>query len=788
MFKKYFVPVLKVFGFLAAYFIGLIVIAGLLYTTLGSMAGAEVSSFLSGAAGIFVALVVVYLYLKLDHSSFRGIGSGFSPGWHEKLIKGGIEGAAVQITILMILLATGFAAFRGLSASSLTGITGKLVLGLVRFLILVAFTEELITRGYIYHYLNTRFTAYGAAVVTSFIFALMHVFNPSATILALFNIFLAGLVLNLLVMRDGNIWSAVGFHFGWNFTMGVVFSTPVSGGAEEGIIKLALKGNELLTGGSFGVEGGLVSTGVLLLTAGYMVYRNKGAEQFLEGMKLWKNRVFTGTLIIVTLIYVIFDILVWMPKPVVPDSIETNKIQRPDDVNDYTLKLELDTKHKVIKGQQTVSFINSEKENLREAYFHIYANAFKNLNGSIEIAEVKVNGEKVQYKIEGEDLTLLNVPFYKVLEPGERNDIYIEYLINIPRKGDNSFGDRFAYGSNTFNLGNFFPIAAVYENSEWDKHPYDKKGDAFYSETSNFDVTITAPEDQVIASSGYVGKKEVLDGLQTISIKAYSARDFAFVSSDMFRVREAMINGTLIKSYASSDTKAKKVLEISADAIRLFNKKYGKYPYPTCSVVQTDIGGGMEYPNLVMIESDGYGNVTLGNLFSSFYYGRPKGALEFVVVHELAHQWWYSLVGNDEYREAWIDEPLTQYATLVYFREKYGDKEFERIYNNNIKMGVKMYLATNGGQDKPLNRSLNEFDEMGYYTLIYNKGAMMFKDLNDELGEENFDKLLKTLFEKYKFKVVKGEELIELTSEIAGRDMSEFYRRWLTTNYTSDEL
>jgi aminopeptidase N len=196
----------------------------------------------------------------------------------------------------------------------------------------------------------------------------------------------------------------------------------------------------------------------------------------------------------------------------------------------------------------------------------------------------------------------------------------------------------------------------------------------------------------------------------------------------------------------------------------------------------------MEYPNLVMIESNEYGNVTFGNLIAAYYFGKPKGSLEFVVVHELAHQWWYGIVGNDEYREAWIDEPLTQYATLEYYRQRYGQEEFDRLYNRYIKLGVNMFLQSGSGEEKALNRSLDQFPHDEYYVLIYNKGTMMYKDLHDQLGDEKFDKLLRTLFEKFKYKVVSGEKLIELTSEIAGEDMSEFYRKWLETNYIGDEL
>lgn len=779
---------LKVFGYILVYMVAFGIMMGLTSLSGVKIASQELSQLMIGAISLSAALLVTGIYLKLDKRSFFDIGSGFRTDWYKKLIAGATLGIAGILLIFAALLISGLAAIRGLTETEPVAIIMKLGTGILLYLPAVAYTEELLTRGYIYHFLKTRFTIAGAVLITSMFFSLMHIFNPNVTPLALFNIFLAGAVLNLLVLREGKIWSAVGFHFGWNYTMGIVFASPVSGGTEEGIIKLSLKGYELLTGGVFGIEGGVICTAVLALLSFYLLYHNEQKEIFIQGLKLWKNRSFIGLMVIGALVYITFDILQWMPKPLHSDSIEINNISRYSNAHDYTMKLELDTGDKTVSGQQTVSFINSEDTPIGEAYFHIYPNAFKRLGGSINIRTVKINGSDVQYKIEGQDSTLLYIPFPGSLEPGKRNQIYMEYEVSIPKGGGAGFGDRFGYGSNTYNLGNFFPIAAVYENGSWDKHPYDEKGDAFYSETSNFDVEIIAPEEQVIATSGYIEKQEASKGRQVLTIRAYSIRDFAFVSSDMFKVQDAMVNGTLIKSYASSSKKAKRVLEFGTEAIRIFNKNYGKYPYPTVSVVQSDIGGGMEYPNLVMIESNEYGNVTFGNLVAAYYFGKPKGSLEFVIVHELAHQWWYGIVGNDEYREAWIDEPLTQYATLEYYRKRYGQEEFDRLYDRYIKPGLNRFLQTGSGEDKPLNRSLDQFSNDDYYVLIYNKGTMMFKDLEDRLGDEKFGKLQRTLFERYKFKVVSGEDFIELTSEIAGEDMSEFYRNWLETNYVGDEL
>lgn len=788
MFRKYFLPVFKVIGFVFLYFIA-VIISQLVASKAGSMLPAgQVQELLGAFVSAGVAVLLVLMYLKLDGRGFSSIGISFEAGWPAKLVRGAAEGLIIMLLLIGLLLATGLGALRGFEAAGAGAAVERLISGLILYMFFVAFIEEMVTRGYMYHYLKARFTMAGAAVITSAVFAFMHIFNSNVTPLALFNIFLAGLVLNFYVFRDGSLWSAVGFHFGWNYTMGVIFSSPVSGSGENGIIKLSLKGYELLSGGAFGIEGGILCTAGLLIMAVYLLRGNPRKAEFLKGLQLRKNAAFVGILIVILFAYIITDAVIWMSQPVASDRVELNRMAEYENANDYTMELRLDTANKILYGQQKVSYINNSKEALNEIYFHIYPNAFSGNGGGIDIKSMKINGIDTEAKLEGRDGTLLRTDLAQSLQPGDRVEVYMEYEIHIPQKGGKGFGDRFGYGDNTYNLGNFFPIAAVYDENGWDKHLYDSKGDAFYSETGNFSVRITAPAAQVIAATGEI-QSETASGKDKVwQIEAPSVRDFAFVASDMFKVREAAVGGIRIKSYASSAIKAGKALEIGAAAIRDFNREYGKYPYPACSIVQSDISGGMEYPNLVMIESASYNNIAISNLIYSSLYGSVTGNLEFVLVHELAHQWWYGIVGDNEYTEAWIDEALTQYSSLQYYRNRYGQQAFDRVYDNYIKSQYKSYLAIGLLENPSLDRPLDKFEENEYYILIYNKGTMMYKDLNDELGNEKFGLLQRALFDRYKFKVVSGRELIELTSEIAGKDMSGFFQKWLTTFYTGDEL
>ncbi len=134
-----------------------------------------------------------------------------------------------------------------------------LVLLLVLFL-LQGGLEEWIVRGYIYHALKERWQPFWAALASSVLFSLLHALNPNVSVIALFNIILAGLILAALVERSGSLWGATVAHGFWNFAVACLLSVPVSGIRLFHLLDVSLSGDERLTGGSFGPEGSVVLT------------------------------------------------------------------------------------------------------------------------------------------------------------------------------------------------------------------------------------------------------------------------------------------------------------------------------------------------------------------------------------------------------------------------------------------------------------------------------------------------------------------------------------------------
>ncbi len=139
-----------------------------------------------------------------------------------------------------------------------------LTLGLISF-IAVGFYEELLFRGYYLRNLSDGLSPGWGVAVSSAAFGLVHMQNPSASNLSTVGLVLAGLYLAYAWIRSRRLWLPIGLHIGWNFFEGTVFGFPVSGLDPRGLLLQRIEGPELVTGGTFGPEAGLVILPAMLL-------------------------------------------------------------------------------------------------------------------------------------------------------------------------------------------------------------------------------------------------------------------------------------------------------------------------------------------------------------------------------------------------------------------------------------------------------------------------------------------------------------------------------------------
>jgi aminopeptidase N len=341
---------------------------------------------------------------------------------------------------------------------------------------------------------------------------------------------------------------------------------------------------------------------------------------------------------------------------------------------------------------------------------------------------------------------------------------------------------RLGYNEKTVNLGNWYPVACVYENGEFRAEPYYSNGDPFYSDMANYEVTMTVPSKAVLASTGEVKSASESGGKSTYNLSARAVRDFAMCISDNFKTITGKAGKTSVTYYYYDEEKPEASLKAAIDSITTFNGMFGEYPYKTLAVAKTGfMHGGMEYPNLVFISD-------AANMKDEYY--------QEVIIHEVAHQWWYGVVGNDQIRDAWMDEGLADYSvTLFYERNtEYNQKRSDRIMQTMKEYLVytdiiKAYMQKDKTLDTSMNRALNQYNtESEYVYMTYAKGHLLFDNLRNTIGDKSFFDGIKDYYAKNMFKNVKQEHMIGAFESASGKDLNGYFNAWIKGNVLITDL
>ncbi len=452
-------------------------------------------------------------------------------------------------------------------------------------------------------------------------------------------------------------------------------------------------------------------------------------------------------------------------------------------LNTYDINITFNDESKILHATQVVNYTNKTDVVIDILPFHLYPNAFrqgaKNKPvslaaesraypngidyGYIDVTKLIVCDKEMPVKIGGVDENILQVDVGN-LYPDDNIKIEMEYDVKLA-----NCKHRLGYGDNTYNFGNFYPIACVYDNGEFMQKPYSYNGDPFYSEVANYNVTIKTKNDFVLASSGEQKSLSKTDNFTTYNITANVVRDFAFVLSKNFQVASQMVNDTIVNYYYFEDENYQKSLDTSVKSLAAFEDMFGDYPYSSLSICESDfLHGGMEYPTLVYISND----VTDYSEYTN------------VIVHEIAHQWWYGIVGNNEFDEPWLDEALAEMSCLMFYDKNpeynISTDGKKSLLVTNYAMFLDVFRAVYGDVNESMTRALDEYISETEYTYItYVKGNIMLADLQDFVGKKRFEKALKKYYSANKFKIAKADNLISSFISVCGKDAGNFIKSYL---------
>ncbi|MCM1305841.1 MAG: M1 family metallopeptidase [Bacteroides sp.] len=425
----------------------------------------------------------------------------------------------------------------------------------------------------------------------------------------------------------------------------------------------------------------------------------------------------------------------------------------------YELTIDLDGD--VLNVSQEVLY--TSPANVDGIVFNVYANAFK--EDAIEVLSAQINRKNVDCEIYGDDNTLLKLDYSA--RKGQSLNIRFEYNVKLP-KSDTRLG---ITKKNTYNLACFYPVVARYEDG-YREDCYNAFGDPFYHDISSFYVNLTLDKDFDVACSGQIVETHPAsldeNEKKTVEIEAEYIRDFAMTVGKLNEVSTQIAIGdgsVAVRYFYVEDPYPALTLDRITSALSVFSKAFGDYPYPSYTVVQSNLSdaGGMEYGS-----------------FATVSILKSRDDYLDTVTHETAHQWWYNLVGNDQINSAWLDEGLTEFCT--YYYSYLTDERIKFIEEMaSIKSAYATFCAHKDdvGFDGSMNRPLSSYLTDGEYVAVtYFKGALLFETLRTLAGDSKFEAAMRRYCKDNAYGIATADSLISAFKAV-GLDVANVVYDWI---------
>ena len=503
----------------------------------------------------------------------------------------------------------------------------------------------------------------------------------------------------------------------------------------------------------------------------------------------------------------------------------------------YKIDLKIDFDKLSYAGIERVRWVNRGEKPSSVLYFHLYPNLRTgdqtSTNDSsteaetdepqLDIVEVRNGADDTPLFTSLDDQgTTLRINLREPVAPGATTEVVIKFKGTVPEidRDETSLtthvvkqvsaalrSDREMRRARDINfqcrgvmlLGAGYPVLAVHDGDEWRRKLEPSVGDFVFNEAADYEVTITAPTGvEVFTSGSETGKSD--KGGQTFAAEAL--RDFAILAGRGLRSEHTEVQGINVRSIylAEHERVGKRALQVAANAIRVFNSTFGKLPFKTISIAEAPLVAGLgscEFSGLNVIASAFYvdfDSPAVRNLPQIIIEQRPsvEESLEWAVAHLVAHQWWGAAVGNDPAREPVLDEALSCWSSLLYYKSTYGEEKAAAVLDDQVK-GVYRLYRTFGGDDMDANRPSRDYrNTFQYAAIVTAKGALMFVDLQRSLGDEKIFAALRNYYQANLYEIAQMEDLrIALVAEAPveqRRMIGRTFTRWLTAKRGDEDI
>lgn len=504
-----------------------------------------------------------------------------------------------------------------------------------------------------------------------------------------------------------------------------------------------------------------------------------------------------------------------------------NKPYFQQEVN-YKISVKLDDENHFLRGQLRFDYINNSPDTLNFIYIHLWPNAYKNNEtafakqqlksgsiafqtasekdrGFIDSLSFTIDNQTLVFEYHPEHIDIAKILLKEPLLPGKSLSVETPFRVKIP----SSKFSRLGHIGSQYQLCQWYPKPAVYDKYGWHPMPYLNSGE-FYSEFGKFEVAITVPSNYVIASSGVPDANQEEDNFvelvktetqkllkegfpkedtfpktasnfKTVIYRLEKTHDFAWFADKRYHILESSVtlaSGKVVKTYSYfSNINAKdwvRSAEFVNDAVKHYSDLVGEYPYPVCKSVDGALsaGAGMEYPTITVISAGG-----------------GEKSLDNVTAHEVGHNWFYGILASNERDYAWMDEGMNSYYESRYMSKKYGSSSILSGLKDNVLGKVfhlnrlreedintmPYLLQARRNFDQALNLSSDDYTNVNYGIMVYQKTSFILQYLEAWLGTRQFDEMMKAYYEKWKFRHPYPEDFRAHVKEHTGQELSWFF-------------
>ncbi len=476
-----------------------------------------------------------------------------------------------------------------------------------------------------------------------------------------------------------------------------------------------------------------------------------------------------------------------------------------------------------LDGYIKMEYTNNSPDTLQYIFIHLWQNAFKNdrtafsnqqiENGSTEFyfsseekrgytnrLNFRVNNTNAKTEDDSQHQDIVKLLLPQPLIPGTTCKIETPFHVKLPYNFS-----RGGHINQSYQITQWYPKPAVYDHKGWHAIPYLDQGE-FYSEFGNYEVQITLPENYVVAATGNLQESDEKEWLKnrksikqnlnknnksklkveavipasatkikTLHYTQENIHDFAWfadktfaVKSDTLQLSSDRVINIAAFYYPENEDIWSNVLQQIKQAILTKSKWLGEYPYNTVSVVEDERQGwGMEYPTITYLSSGG-----------------SRKMLDFVINHEVGHNWFYGILASNERKHPWMDEGMNTYYDNRYLIQQYGNTNLSALepssafFNKRLPKDIQQLMlqaVTAAKKDQPIATASENFSSLNYSAIAYTKAGNWMQLLEQKVGKELFDSCMKVYYKRWGFKHPYPEDFKSVMEEVSGKKLDSVF-------------